>query len=774
MVGTMNINFKIIFATLFLFLAVCCYRVVFSSNSNVITNCSIVNQRKKTHGVSGVIFSGNKIRVFDESTVREKNAPNYVASRVKNRLWAVCTTIHKLSEAILQFGAYQDWKVVVVGDSNMEASVTYFENIIFLDVEKQKVFGSHFKQFFDLIPWRHFGRKNVGYLFAIANGAEMIWDFDDDNILKTGPDQLLNLTSYSVSTVHSSNCSSINPLPFMGSSTDPPSWPRGFPLPSVNSVCELSFREGDFTNIGIFQSLADHQPDVDGIYRLTRKTPFYFDSGFQRIIQVPVGYFTPFNAQATLFTKSSFWGLLLPVTVHGRVSDIWRSYIIQKLFVEYKQTIAFTPPLVTQDRNIHNYLTDMEAENDLYMKTPALIDLLENIQLKGNFKNRLRQFYVELYERDFIGIEDVRLASSWIDCLERINYQFPSLNVPSDDSKALTFLSRGECKQVRVVLITGINGMIGSHISKELSKIKCFKIHGLVRPRSNLESLSGFLDAVTLHYGDIMDSFFMTNLVASVRPSYIFHFAAQAINGISYSLPRLTVDSNIIGTLNILEAVREQRLKCRIILAGSSTVYGSAADEIDGPIPETAPLRPVSPYGVSKLAMENLGYQYFKAHGLSVVTARFFIQIGVGGTDSLAVQQFCRQIALAEIGVVPPVIFHGNLESLRDISDVRLSAGLVVKLAQTGSSGESYNIGSGKAVSTRQILNIALSLSKMNFSISMQDRRIRAYDEKVLLADTSKLTELLKVSVSHNLVSTIQDILNFWRFKIRQLYKNRI
>jgi len=274
--------------------------------------------------------------------------------------------------------------------------------------------------------------------------------------------------------------------------------------------------------------------------------------------------------------------------------------------------------------------------------------------------------------------------------------------------------------------------------------------------------------------GDIADGPRMMNILKTVRPDYIYHFAAQAINSISYDVPEITLDDNIIGTMNILEAVKHLGLKTRILLAGSSTEYGRTADEWDGPIPETAPLEPVSPYGVSKLATEKLANQYHSSYGIQVITARFFIQVGVGGTDSLAIHQFCKQIALAEAGFAEPVIKHGNLGTARDMTDATDSAPVVVELAEKGVVGEAYNIGSGHAMTIQNLLDIAISLGRVHVTPVTDASRFRVYDEKKLEADNSKVRKLTGWKPSTDMKQTVSKILDYWRRRVALLYGDQV
>ena len=223
----------------------------------------------------------------------------------------------------------------------------------------------------------------------------------------------------------------------------------------------------------------------------------------------------------------------------------------------------------------------------------------------------------------------------------------------------------------------------------------------------------------------------------------------------------------------MLEAIRSAGLTktTRFLLAGSSTEYGVTADTWDGPIPEHAPMSPVSPYGVSKASAELLARQYFHTYGMHVITARFFIQVAAGGTESLAVHEFCRQIAMIELGLQTPFLYHGTITTKRDVTDMRDSASIVVSLAEIGIAGEAYNIGSGIAVSIKDILDIAISYSTTKVIVTKEDKsRMRLYDEKILLSDNSKVRKLTGWVPSPDIKQTVLDILKYWRRKVKARY----
>jgi len=230
--------------------------------------------------------------------------------------------------------------------------------VVLLTVDAQMNFLNDFNlKSVQLIPWNHFGRKNVGFLFAIAHGAEWIYDTDDDNepLSQTLPlqNRLLEMK------INREKQSTTN---IYKQFTEANVWPRGFPLEDLhkmenNSCCRRSAKSRP---VWVQQFLAQHDPDVDAIYRLTSLLPLNFKTE-RSGVTIPPGIFVPYNAQATLHSKEAFFALLLPITVHGRVSDIWRSYFSQCLFSLAGASIAFLPPLVRQDRNVHDYLADLDS-----------------------------------------------------------------------------------------------------------------------------------------------------------------------------------------------------------------------------------------------------------------------------------------------------------------------------------------------------------------------------------------------------------------------------
>ena len=265
-----------------------------------------------------------------------------------------------------------------------------------------------------MTPWNHFGRKNIGYLYAIHAGAQQIWDFDDDNTGIADIDEIIGEDARIVC----SNSSIINPYMYFGVN-ETISWPRGLPLDHVRDVSTFNFplcnHTIDPSNLAVVQSLADIEPDVDGIYRLTRTTPFNF-TGQPGPLVIPHGSFAPFNAQATMWFKKAFVFMFLPTTVHGRVSDIWRSYIAEYFMPLLNANVVFTRPYVYQQRNAHNFLGDFQSESDLYLKAPGLLSYLHSRPISDSRYpiHEALHLYVDLYEHDIVEENDIILFTLWL------------------------------------------------------------------------------------------------------------------------------------------------------------------------------------------------------------------------------------------------------------------------------------------------------------------------------------------------------------------------
>jgi len=404
---------------------------------------------KEVSGVSGSRFSGDVIREVDRAQLSFVGTKRSDLKAMQDPLscdrWIVVTSIFQPSPATRMLGKMtrQGWCFVVVADKNGPSDYDDVEGVIYLTVEKQKAL--HF-QIVDRVPWRHFGRKNIGYLYAIAHGAKVIYDTDDDNRIKVEnipisgvgpgkqlPEALPVNVSRPMGDVAGHNM--FNPYPSFRS-TCGHIWPRGLPLDFVRGkgVENWTLHTAQLERPpAVQQYLADEDPDVDAVFRLTRQLPCHFDGmpeGQPEMLAVPPGVFVPYNAQATVHLYEAFWGLLLPVTVHGRVSDIWRSFLTQKLLWDIGTVLTFTNPHVIHDRVAHDYLKDFQSEQDLYLKSTSMIAFLSKwVSDAPTLVERLEQLWAALYSRGFVELDDLLLAQAWIRDLLAVGYQFPDLQL---------------------------------------------------------------------------------------------------------------------------------------------------------------------------------------------------------------------------------------------------------------------------------------------------------------------------------------------------------
>ncbi len=315
------------------------------------------------------------------------------------------------------------------------------------------------------------------------------------------------------------------------------------------------------------------------------------------------------------------------------------------------------------------------------------------------------------------------------------------------------------------VLITGITGFAGSHLA-ELCLGKKAEVYGTVRWRSRTENINGIKDKITLIECDLRDATSVRETLEAVKPDLIFHLAAQSFVPTSWKAPAETFSTNALGQINLLESVRELGLNPKIHIAGSSEEYGLVYPE-EIPIKETNPLRPLSPYGVSKVAQDLLGYQYYMSYGMSIVRTRGFNHEGPRRGEVFVTSNFAKQIAEIEKGVREPVIYVGNLEAKRDFTDVRDMVKAYWLALEKGKPGEVYNVCSGKSVPIKEVLGILLSLSKVKDIRVVQDpSRLRPSDVPILEGDFSKFRKATGWEPTIPLEKTLEDTLNYWRERI--------
>lgn len=310
-------------------------------------------------------------------------------------------------------------------------------------------------------------------------------------------------------------------------------------------------------------------------------------------------------------------------------------------------------------------------------------------------------------------------------------------------------------------LVTGVTGFAGSHLAELLLKEKV-EVHGIQRWRSKNDNIKGIQDKINFHEADLLDAHSLYKVIDEVRPNYIFHLAAQSYVQSSWASPANTLEVNIIGSCHLFEAVRKSGLDTTVQIACSSEEYGKVLpDEL--PINEKNPLRPLSPYAVSKLAMDYLGYQYFQSYGLKVVRTRGFNHTGPRRGDVFAESTFAKQIAEIEVGKKEPVVYVGNLDAVRDYTDVRDMVRAYYLSVQKCPPGEEYNIATGKGWKIRDMLDMLLSMSKKKIEVRPDPTRMRPSDVEVLIGDASKFMNATGWKPEIPFEKTLSDLLNYWR-----------
>ena len=317
---------------------------------------------------------------------------------------------------------------------------------------------------------------------------------------------------------------------------------------------------------------------------------------------------------------------------------------------------------------------------------------------------------------------------------------------------------------MKKVLITGITGFAGSHLTELLLKRK-YRIFGTVRPRSKTENIDHLRHKIKLFDADILDSHSVYEVVKTAKPDYIFHLAAQSFVPTSWASPANTLETNVVGTVHLFEAVRKLEIDPVIQLANSSEEYGLVKPS-EIPVKETNPLRPLSPYAVSKVAMDMLGYQYFRSYKLKIIRTRAFNHTGPRRGESFVCSNFAKQIAEIEKGKKEPILLVGNLEAKRDFSDVRDIVKAYLLAVQKGEPGEVYNICSEKSRSINQVLEMLLSMSKTKVKIKKDPARMRPSDVLILEGDCSKFKKKTGWKPRIKFEKTLKDLLDYWRERV--------
>lgn len=309
-------------------------------------------------------------------------------------------------------------------------------------------------------------------------------------------------------------------------------------------------------------------------------------------------------------------------------------------------------------------------------------------------------------------------------------------------------------------LVTGAAGFVGGHLVVRLRAAGVVEVFGLVRPGAP-PSTPAFAPVEA----DVLDAPAMARTLAALRPDRIVHLAAQSSARESWQDPERTLLTNLFGLLHLLEAVRQAGLAPRVLVVGSAEEYG-AVPGASAPIAEETPLRPASPYAVSKVAQGYLALQYALAHGVHVVRTRTFNHTGPGRGAGFAESSFARQIAEIEAGRRDPVIAVGNLDAVRDFSDVRDVVRAYVQLLEAGQAGEVYNVASGRGRRIGDVLERLIGLSRAKVEVRREAALLRPVDTPYLVGDATRLRRATGWEPEIPFDETLGDLLCDWRERI--------
>lgn len=315
----------------------------------------------------------------------------------------VITTIHEKTRALSEFESFRNWHLIVAGDVKSRP-IPSSGNLTFLPVERQAAMDSRFQAF---CPFHHYGRKNLGYIHAIRNGAEWILDTDDDNIPYPDWQEAFDVRPEECERVRSPKF--VNIYRFFSNTR---AWPRGFPLDRIHQPDPVLTERGDSQEIAILQGLADKDPDVDAIHRMV----FPGEISFRRRnpVLLDQGVYCPFNSQNTMWRKDAFVYLYLPVTVSFRFTDILRGYVAQRGIWSAGKHLAFVRASVFQDRNEHDLMKDFESEVECYLSVQKTVELLDAVDLTGDPFLDIAALYRPLADQGVVADRELESLDAWL------------------------------------------------------------------------------------------------------------------------------------------------------------------------------------------------------------------------------------------------------------------------------------------------------------------------------------------------------------------------
>ena len=308
-------------------------------------------------------------------------------------------------------------------------------------------------------------------------------------------------------------------------------------------------------------------------------------------------------------------------------------------------------------------------------------------------------------------------------------------------------------------LIIGAAGFVGDYLIDHLLENGRWSISA-----TKMEHETICKSNVDIFNLDIMDPKSVDKVLQTVCPDYIFHLAAQSSVANSWKNPDLTIDINIKGSIHVLDATRKLEQKPRTLLVGSGEEYGHVKPQ-EIPIKEDNAVRPGNIYAATKATQNMIGKIYTEAYGLDIISVRAFNHIGPKQQPTFVVADFCKQVTEIEKGIQEPVIKVGTLNVKRDFTDVRDVVNAYALLIEKGRSGETYNVGSGHAISIEEILNMILSLSDIDIAVLVDKEKLRPVDVPVIEADIRKIMKDTGWKPLIKLEKTINDTINYWRDK---------
>ena len=318
-------------------------------------------------------------------------------------------------------------------------------------------------------------------------------------------------------------------------------------------------------------------------------------------------------------------------------------------------------------------------------------------------------------------------------------------------------------------LVTGAAGFVGRHLTRHL-KDRGHEVSALVHPSEYHDDIA--LDGVVaIESADLLDERALAGALTRLEPDAIYHLAAFSNPESSLKYVRQTLETNILGTQNLLEAAQKEGRSTRILLVGSAQQYGKVAED-EQPISEEQVQKPLTPYSVSKASQELLGQRYFLSEGLPVFWTRSFNHTGPGQADAYVCSSFARQVAAVEKGKRAPEIHVGNLAARRDFTDVRDVARAYSAIVERGQPGRAYNVCRGEAVAIQEVLDTLIELSTADVEVRVDPERYHALDAPLIFGDATRLREDTGWTPEFSLRETLLDLLNEWRDKRDKNDKN--